>query len=94
MVSYSDICTYFNAAKGIELEEHFVKIYKNNIKVSISSTHRDVFEFEVVFKNIRTLSNKYYTKEQKNHRIIVVTAGAGRQPCKSWVTGLWPDFDV
>ena len=22
-----------------------------------------------------------------------IIAGAGRQPCKSWVTGLWPDFD-
>ena len=21
-------------------------------------------------------------------------AGAGRQPCRSWVTGLWPDFDL
>ena len=23
-----------------------------------------------------------------------IIAGAGRQPCKSWVTGLWPDFDT
>ena len=23
-----------------------------------------------------------------------IIAGAGRQPCKSWVTGLWPDFEV
>ena len=22
-----------------------------------------------------------------------IIAGAGRQPCKSWVTGLWPDFE-
>ena len=22
-----------------------------------------------------------------------IIADAGRQPCKSWVTGLWPDFE-
>eukprot|EP00493_Phyllostaurus_siculus_P002073 UN02084 len=44
--------------------------------------------FKLFLKSISHLRNTCHLNIRREK-----LAGAGRQPCKSWVTGLWPDFE-
>ena len=65
---------------------------------SVRKSHSDFQDVPAVgsVENYRRSGNSSLVENTCKSHVKIFSkhkAGAGRQPCKSWVTGLWPDFD-